>query len=126
MLNAVHASRSDPEPEPANDESVVEAGLLVRGGLETRGRLHIHGEVSGEVRVERLVVSEAGSLEGAVEAVVIEVHGRVTGSLKGKDVRLHAGARVEADITYETLTIEPGARFEGRCVQAVCRPLRLV
>jgi cytoskeletal protein CcmA (bactofilin family) len=122
MLNASHALNI----EPANDESVIEAGLAVRGGVETRGRLHINGEVSGDVRVERLVVAEAASLEGTVEAVVIEVYGRVTGTLKGKDVRLHATAHVDADITYETLTVEPGARFEGRCVQAVCRPLRLV
>ncbi len=49
---------------------------------------------------------------------MIEVRGKVNGSITAKSVRLLATARVEGDITQEQLAIEPGAWFQGRSIQA--------
>jgi cytoskeletal protein CcmA (bactofilin family) len=112
-------------PTPARggspEESVIGADLAVRGGLEARGRLNLSGEVFGDVKVERLTLSETASLEGSVEAVLVEVRGRVVGTIKAKDVRLYPTARVEADITYETLVVEAGAKLDGRCFPGLAR-----
>ena len=108
-------------PAGADPESVISSDVAVRGGLETRGRLSLSGEVFGDVKVERLTLAETASLEGSVEAVLVEVRGRVVGTIKAKDVRLYATARVEADITYETLVVEAGARLDGRCFPGLNR-----
>ena len=105
----------------ADPGSVISSDMAVRGGLETRGRLSLSGEVFGDVKVERLTLAETASLEGTVEAVIVEVRGRLVGTIKARDVRLYPTARVEADITYETLVVEAGARVDGRCFPGLAR-----
>ena len=102
-------------PAAADLESSISSDVAVRGGLETRGRLNLSGEVFGDVKVERLTLAATASLEGAIDAVTVEIRGRVVGSIRAKDVRLYSTARVEADITYETLMMEAGAILDGRC-----------
>ena len=102
-------------PPAAGLDSVISSEIAVRGGLETTGRLNLSGEVFGDVKVERLTLAETASLEGSVDAVTVEVRGRIVGTIRAKDVRLYSTARVEADISYQTLVVEAGARLDGRC-----------
>ena len=97
--------------------SVIGPALAIRGGSEGRGTIHLQGRAWGDVKVENLMVGEAAALEGSVIAAIVEVRGRVTGSIDALNVRLLPSAQVDGDITYETLHIEPGASFEGRCIK---------
>lgn len=121
MLDLKAPDAPTPPAGGADAGSVISGDIAVRGGLEARGRLSLSGEVFGDVKVERLTLAETASLEGSVEAVLVEVRGRVVGTIKAKDVRLYASARVEADITYETLVVEAGARLDGRCFPGLKR-----
>jgi cytoskeletal protein CcmA (bactofilin family) len=109
--------------------SVLGSDLVIKGGIEGRGEIQLQGRAWGDVKVERLVVGDAAELEGSVDAVVVEVRGRVAGSITARQVRLLPSARVEGDITYEQLAIELGAQFEGRCIRnktaAAAAPLPL-
>jgi cytoskeletal protein CcmA (bactofilin family) len=49
---------------------------------------------------------------------MVEVRGRVTGSIAARQVKLLPSAKVEGDITYEQLSIDNGAHFEGRCIKS--------
>ena len=102
---------------PERAASVLGADLVIKGGIEGRGEIQLQGRAWGDVKVERLVVGEAAELEGAVEAASVEVRGRVMGSITARQVRLMPSARVEGDITYEQLSIEMGAQFEGKCIR---------
>jgi cytoskeletal protein CcmA (bactofilin family) len=101
--------------------SVIASDLLIKGGIEGRGEIQLQGKAWGDVKVERLMVGESAMLEGSVEAVVVEVRGKVTGSISARQVRLLASARVEGDITYEQLSIDNGAHFEGRCIKSTTK-----
>ena len=105
-------------PAGASAASVIAPDLLIKGGIEGRGEIQLQGKAWGDVKVERLMVGEAATLEGSVEAVVVEVRGRVTGSISARQVKLHPSAKVEGDITYEQLSIDNGAFFEGRCIKS--------
>ena len=98
--------------------SVIASDLLIKGGIEGRGEIQLQGKAWGDVKVERLMIGEQAMLEGSVEAVVVEVRGKVTGAITARQVRLLASAKVEGDITYEQLSIENGAQFEGRCIKS--------
>ena len=104
-------------PAGSSAASVIAPDLLIKGGIEGRGEIQLQGKAWGDVKVERLMVGEAATLEGSVEAVVVEVRGRVTGSISARQVKLHPSAKVEGDITYEQLSIEMGAQFEGKCIR---------
>ena len=80
--------------------------------------MQVDGALKGDVRLARVLIGESGSVEGAITADMIEVRGKVNGSITAKSVRLLATARVEGDITQEQLAIEPGAWFQGRSIQA--------
>ena len=104
-----------PAKRPQSAASVLGADLLIKGGIEGRGDIQLHGRAWGDVKVERLLVTETAELEGSVEAVVVEVRGRVLGPITARYVKLSRGCQVQGDITYESLAIEEGATFEGAC-----------
>ena len=98
--------------------STLSAGVNYEGNISGSGELQVDGKLKGDIRVARVVVGENGSVEGNVAADVVEIRGRVSGTLAGKSVKLFSTSRVEGDITQEQLSIEQGAWFQGRCIQA--------
>lgn len=108
-----------PEDDAARPPSTSTLGgdLRIRGEVTGRGDIHLHGRAWGDVKVEKLIVSETAELEGSVVANSVEIHGRVKGTIDAQSVRLLKTARVESDITYGELEMELGARFEGRCTR---------
>ena len=98
--------------------STLSAGVRYEGNISGGGDVQVDGALKGDVRLARVLIGESGSVDGAITADMIEVRGKVNGSITAKSVRLLATARVEGDITQEQLAIEPGAWFQGRCIQA--------
>ncbi len=99
---------------PPKVASLIADDITIEGNLRGDGELHIDGTIRGDVSAARLSIGESGKIEGSINAEAAEVRGRVTGSITAKQVRLHASAHVDGDITHEQLTIETGAFFEGR------------
>lgn len=98
--------------------STLSAGVRYEGNISGGGDVQVDGALKGDVRLARVLIGESGSVDGAITADMIEVRGKVSGSITAKSVRLLATARVEGDITQEQLAIEPGAWFQGRSIQA--------
>jgi cytoskeletal protein CcmA (bactofilin family) len=103
-----------PRPKPA---SMIAQGVAIKGDVMGDGELHLDCVVQGDVRVGKLVLGPNARVEGALYAQVIEIHGRVTGQVSAKQVRLYGTAVVEGDITHEQLAMESGAQFEGRSLK---------
>ena len=103
-----------PRPKPA---SMVAQGVAIKGDVMGEGEVHLDCVVQGDVRVGKLVLGPNARIEGALFAQVIEIHGRVTGSVSAKQVRLYATAVVDGDITHEQLAMETGAQFQGRSLK---------
>ena len=98
--------------------STLSSGVNYEGNISGGGELQVDGKLKGDIRVVRALIGESGAVEGAVAADLVEVRGRVSGSIVGKTVKLYATARVEGDVTQEQLTVKQGAWFQGRCIQA--------
>jgi cytoskeletal protein CcmA (bactofilin family) len=111
------ASQMDGLTRRPTAASVLAADLVFEGNISGDGELMIDGVVKGDIHVARLVVGEHAHVEGAIRGGQIEVRGHVHGAVEGKAVRLLETAHVEGDITYEQLSIDVGAFFQGRCVQ---------
>ena len=109
-------------PSPAasrsSNLSTLSGGVKYEGNISGGGELQVDGTLKGDIRVVRVMIGETGVVEGAVAADLVEVRGRVAGSIVGKTVKLYQTARVEGDVTQEQLTVEQGAWFQGRCIQA--------
>ncbi len=94
--------------------SIISPDLEIVGDLKTDGEIQIDGTVKGDVKGHMLTVGEQGKIDGSTVAETVRIFGTVNGRVQAKTVRLDKSAKVTADITHETLTIEAGAYFEGK------------
>ena len=117
QVAAATASAPVATPSPARGASVLARDLVFEGNISGDGELTIDGQVKGDVRVNRLIVGDTGSVEGTVQADNVDVKGRVVGAVQGKNVKLLSTAYVDGDINHDQLAIEVGAYFQGRCLQ---------
>jgi cytoskeletal protein CcmA (bactofilin family) len=94
--------------------SIISPDLEIVGDLKSDGEIQIDGTVKGDIKGHMLTVGEQGKVDGSTVAETVRIFGTVNGRVQAKTVRLDKSARVTADITHETLTIEAGAYFEGQ------------
>ncbi|MGI9386935.1 MAG: bactofilin family protein [Methyloligellaceae bacterium] len=120
-------SKATPEVEPVQQRierpraskpgmpSIVSEGLHVTGNMISDGDIQIDGIVEGDVKGGKLIVGVNGGVIGKVIANEVTVNGAVTGEIKAASVILAKSAKVQGNITHESLSIEAGAEFEGQC-----------
>ena len=86
--------------------------------MSFKGTLHIDGYFTGNVRSAQgtLVLEQDGEINTDIEVGVAVIHGTVVGNIKARRrIELGSAARVIGDLYTPTLTVEPGAIFEGKC-----------
>jgi cytoskeletal protein CcmA (bactofilin family) len=104
--------RHGPPTRPAAP-SILSSDLKIEGDIVSQGELHISGSIKGDVVARKLTLGEGGSITGAVEADMAVIAGNLAGRLTATSVVLARSARVIADVTHVSLSIEQGAVFEG-------------
>jgi cytoskeletal protein CcmA (bactofilin family) len=100
-------------PSRTGAPSILSDDLKIEGDIVSEGEVHISGSVKGDVTAQKLTLGEHGSITGTVEVEVAIIAGHLAGRLTATSVLLASSARVVADITHVSLSIEPGAVFEG-------------
>jgi len=76
--------------------------------------LRVNGNIEANLHCKELLVGDQAVIAGSITATKIAVSGRVTGAIYGDSVVLHSTAQVDGEIHSRSLTIEDGARFDGR------------
>lgn len=107
-----HGDRQGPPSRPAA-LSILSSDLKIEGDVVSDGEVHISGSVKGDVVARKLTLGEGGSITGTVEADIAVIAGNLAGRLTATSVMLARSARVVADVTHVSLSIEQGAIFEG-------------
>jgi len=97
--------------------SVIGKDLTIVGNAYSAGQVHVSGHFQGDIQCASVVVGEMAVVTGNLEADEIVISGKVTGTLRGKRVKLQAYSRIEGDIYHESLAIEEGAVFAGKSFQ---------
>ena len=96
--------------------SVIGTDLTILGEgitIISKNNLRIDGDIRGNVVGKEVVIGPDGSVIGTVSAEKIEVFGGVRGQICSGTVALHDSAQVDGEIAHESLTVAPGAYFEG-------------
>ncbi len=97
-------------------QSVIGASLQFTGEIKSAGSVRIEGQVVGRVTARTLTLGRGGEIEGDVAAEIAQIDGLLEGDLEADTVILGSSAQVFGDITHRSLSMEPGARFEGRSI----------
>jgi cytoskeletal protein CcmA (bactofilin family) len=106
-------SNSNAAPNRRVGPSILNSGLAVSGDIYSEGEVHITGSVEGNITANKLTLGRGGSVNGTVEAETAVINGVLSGRLSAMMVVLGGSAHVNADISYVSMRIEPGAIFEG-------------
>ena len=81
------------------------------------GKHHrISGAVGGEIIGDKITVDKTGFVRGNLGGDEIVIHGEVVGTVKAHVIHLMKTAHVDGELLYDSLTIDPGAQVEARCV----------
>jgi cytoskeletal protein CcmA (bactofilin family) len=106
-----------PAPRPPKGSSIIGGDMVLEGDISGGGEIQVEGTIKGDVRVEHVTVGDGGAVEGGIYAEIVEVRGKVSGSITAKQVRLYGACHVDGDITHEQLAMETGAFFQGRSLR---------
>ena len=96
-------------------QSLISRDVRIKGDLICSGDVQIDGDVEGDIQSRSIVIGEGAGIRGTISATDVRVCGSVNGRIQGNSVILERTAKVTGDIMHQTLTIEPGALFEGYC-----------
>ncbi len=93
-------------------------GGTVEGNLSALSAEFVGGTVKGNVTVdERIVIDEETVIEGDVKAKDLVISGKVNGEIKAENtVRLTSSAVIKGDLYASSISIESGAKLDGRFV----------
>lgn len=105
--------------------AIIDAGLCIRGDLDTDGEVQVDGQIKGQVTCAHIIVGQEGGIFGDIKADEVVVRGKVKGTVRAKRVVLQESAHIEGDIYHEKLSIEDGARFQGASNQESFEPVVL-
>ncbi len=108
-----YASPKSALPGPA-PLSILSGNLRVTGSLVTEGDIQIDGIVEGDVTSGSVTVGSSGRVSGEIKADTARILGRVQGRIQARSVMLMSTAHVEGDVHHETISIENGAKIDGR------------
>ena len=102
--------------------SVIGADVTIKGDIEASVDLHVDGTVIGDLSCASLVQGEGSLIEGAIDAESARLSGHVKGTIRARQLVVLKSARIEGDVSYEALTIEQGAKVDGRFAPHVAKP----
>lgn len=101
-------------PAHTSTFSMLGADTNVVGNIDATADLHVDGRVEGDITCNALVQGEGSEILGTVKAETVRIAGTVRGAVFAREVVILKTAKIEGDVAYDALTIEQGARLDGR------------
>jgi cytoskeletal protein CcmA (bactofilin family) len=110
-------SKSSFDAAAGNTNTMIGAGTIIIGDMESNGDIRIDGVLNGSLKGKaKIIVGTEGVVDGNIEGLQADIMGRVTGSIKVKELLfLHGKTVVNGDIYAGKLQVEPTAVFNGSC-----------
>jgi len=107
------SSNMDTTSSSSSKPSFISEEAVLTGNIKTSGALHIEGKVIGDLDVAHLTISSAGTFEGNANCKVLNIRGRFTGKSVCRELRVASSAQIDANVTYQDLTLQRGAGLRG-------------
>lgn len=95
----------------------INAGTRIEGNLISDGNVRIDGDLKGNVEIKgKIVVGSSSTIEGDIYCSNADILGKVYGNIYVKErISLKATCELNGNIQTGSLSIESGAKFNGKC-----------
>ena len=99
------------------EQTFLGKGAFFNGNLNFKGTLCIDGTFTGQINTtDILIITEDGKIEADIHAGTVICEGLVKGNIvASKKVELRPKSKIIGNIESPSLTIEVGARLDGKC-----------
>lgn len=99
------------------EQTFLGKGAFFNGNLSFKGTLCIDGTFTGQINTsDILIITEDGKIEAEIHAGTVICEGQVKGNIVASEkVELRPKSKIIGDIESPSLTIEVGARLDGKC-----------
>ena len=118
MFNGKSKSEFTAEPGGNNGSaSLISAGTTLKGDITSNSDLRIDGTLVGNIiSTAKVIIGANGVVEGDLQGQQADILGKVTGSIKVKELlQLKGSSLVSGNIQAGKLQVEPTATFNGEC-----------
>ncbi len=97
--------------------SLIGSGTSIKGDISCNADIRIDGLLKGNiVSSAKVVIGPNGYVEGDITGDRADINGRVSGTIKVKDLlQLKGSSVVNGNIYVGKLQVEPSAVFNGEC-----------
>jgi len=97
--------------------TIIAAGTTLKGDISSNGDIRIDGSLQGNIQCQaKVVIGSNGSVDGDISGQQADIMGKVTGTIKVKELlQLKGGSYVNGNLYAGKLQIEPSANFNGQC-----------
>jgi cytoskeletal protein CcmA (bactofilin family) len=107
-------NKRDNQSISSSETTILAHGATIKGTLEFETRLHVDGEIQGEIASKDFViVGKSGKIYGDIQAKKLIVNGFVEGNAKCESVELLKGSVFDGKISTKELMVEAKAIFNG-------------
>ena len=88
--------------------------MQVEGEIYSSGAIDVSGLITGNVKVQEMVIFDTGSVRGNLYVEKLNIAGHVEGEIIANEVSLDKNAVVKGDILFKkSLKTEEGAEIDG-------------
>ena len=102
---------------PSNDgpnNLSIGQGVIFVGWIYAKGKAEISGAVTGQIKVDELVVGASGVISGKISARVMNILGSANDEIICTEYAcIHATGVISGKFTYRDLEIKKGGRVMG-------------
>ena len=97
--------------------SLIASGTTLKGDITSNGDIRIDGTLLGNMQCSaKVIIGANGVVEGDISGQTADIMGKVTGTIKVKELlQLKGGSQVSGNLYAGKLQIEPSANFNGQC-----------
>ncbi len=106
--------KTNAESSASSETTIIASGAKIDGVFNCASRLHVDGEVTGEVHSKSIVtIGKGGKINGSITADRLIVNGLFEGNADCNGVEVLAGGKFLGKVVSKELMIEAKAQFEG-------------
>lgn len=107
-------NKVDGDTPASSETTIIASGAKIDGVFNCNSRLHVDGEVVGQVHSKSIVtIGKGGKISGEITANRLIVNGFFEGEATCDGVEVLAGGKFLGKVVSKELMIEAKAEFEG-------------